>query len=193
MTGTRRIVTAVALAAMIGPPVFVAAQAPMGRGARQVRAVPIQVGRHILGTPILNTAGAFSSLPAARGLTLVGIVQTHAGMPVPDAGTVIVRNLYGGHVAARTPVNGLAQFSVRGLPPGVYTADLLGANGTVLASSPAFTGGAGEVIQLAQTIQTIPLQGVGRVVSSATTSALSTAASSGVLAVSPGAPVTPGS
>ena len=69
---------------------------------------------------------------------------------------------------------------------------LIGGSGRVLASSPAFTAAAGEVIQISQTIPVLPVQGLGRFVSSATSSALSTAASSGILAVAEGVPVTPG-
>ncbi len=193
MTGTRRIATAVALGAMLGTQAFVAAQSPRPGAARHVRTAPIQAGRRLVDIPILNEAGSFSPLPSSRGMTVFGIVQNHAGILVPNAGRVIIRDLFSGRVLARTAVNHLAEYSVRGLPPGVYTAELVNDDGNVIASSPAFTATDGEVIQLAQTIPNTPPQGIARAIRSATMAALSTAAGSGVLAIAPGAPVTPGS
>lgn len=157
--------------------------------AQPIRIAPVQVGRITPG-PILDATGAFMPLRgSARGMTVYGIVQNHLGILVPNAGTIVVRDILTGRIVAQTQVNGLAQFSFQGLEPGLYTAELVSGGGAVIASSPAFSAGVGEVIQIAQTIPTVPLQGLGRFASSATSSVVTSAASSGVLAVTEGPPV----
>ena len=137
--------------------------------------------------------GSFSALRSnSRSVSVFGIVQNHAGALVPNAGRVILRELLTGQVAGTADVNDLAQFSLRTVPPGLYSAELLEPTGRVIASTPAFAAAAGQVIQLAQTIPSLPAQGLARVAASATSNALVSAASSGVLAVAPGASVTPG-
>ena len=190
MQVTRRGMIALVVLTVLASHAWVTAQVLVTGSARHVRTAPIEVGRRV-GQPILNEVGAFSAMPASRGTTIFGIVQQHTGTLVPNAGLVIIRNLLTGQVMARTTVNELAQFSVRGLPPGLYTAELVNTAGDTIASTPAFTAGVGEVIQLAQTIPVTPLQGVARVASSVTTSALSSAASSGVLAVAAPAATSP--
>ncbi|MGE0039661.1 MAG: hypothetical protein AB7V01_00620 [Vicinamibacterales bacterium] len=172
-----------------------AAQQPIGPGpatAQPVRMAPIQLGR-IDSAPILDTEGAFMPLRgSSRGMNIYGIVQNQLGVMVPNAGTVVIRDILTGRVVAQTQVNNLAQFTFQGLEPGLYTAELVNnVGGAVIASSPAFSAAAGEVIQIAQTIPTVPLTGLARFASSATSSAVTSAASSGVLAVTPGAPVSP--
>lgn len=167
------------------------APAPGPTMAQPIRMAPIQLGR-IVPEPMLESTGAFMPLRgSSRGMSVYGIVQNHLGILVPDAGTIVVRDILTGRVVAQTQVNGLAQFSFQGLEPGLYTAELVGNSGAVIASSPAFSAGVGEVIQIAQTIPTVPLQGLGRFASSATSSVVTTAASSGVLAVTEGPAVTP--
>jgi hypothetical protein len=119
-----------------------------------------------------------------------GIVQSHAGVPVPNAGLVVVRELTTGAIAGATQVNELAQFSLRGLPPGLYVAELVQA-GAVVASTPAFSAAPGQVIQVSHTIPAPPASALLRATRSATAVAISAAASSGVLAISPGLPVSP--
>lgn len=190
MIRTRTGVAAV-VAGIVGLGALAHAQVPGAGAARHVRSAPIQVGR-LVGSPITNAVGSFLPLRAtSRGAEIFGVVQNHMGTPVPRAGTVILRELRTGRVSGTTEVNDMAQFSLRALPPGLYTAELFGSSGTVLASTPAFSIGAGQVLQIAQTIPVMPAQGLARVAASATSSALFSAASSGVLAVAPGASVTP--
>lgn len=171
---------------------LVSAQVPAVIAARHVRSAPIQVGR-LVGAPLTNAVGSFSPLRGTpRGANIFGIVQNHMGALVPNAGVVIVRELLIGKVVGTTQVNDLAQFSIRALPPGLYTAELVGNSGAVIASTPAFSAAMGEVIQISQTIPVLPIQGFARAAASATNTALSAAASSGVMAVTEGAPVSPG-
>lgn len=183
---------ALVVAALVVTHAIVGAQVRIPTNAQRVRSAPIQVARLVTARPIHSGVGAFTAMSSVRGTTIFGIVQNHVGVLVPSAGVVLIRELVTGNVVARTTVDELAQFSFQGLPSGLYSAELVGGNGTVLASSPAFNAAVGEVIQISQTIQTLPVQGLGQFASSATSSALSTAASSGVLAVTEGVPVSPG-
>ena len=185
--------TAIVAATVLSTGAFVTAQAPAAGVARHVRSAPIQVGR-LVSAPVLDRPGSFAPLKVgSRAVSLFGIVQNHLGVLVPNAGTVYVRELLTGQVVDTTRVNDLAQFSVRGLPPGLYTAELVGPSGSIIASTPAFSAAVGDVIQISQTVSIAPAQGVMRALTSATSSALSSAAASGVMAVTPGAPVSPGS
>ena len=181
------------IAVLGGVGAVINAQSPDSIAARHVRQAPIQVARRV-SAPVMDRVGAFSPLPrSSGGAEVFGIVQDTAGALVPNAGTVIVRELLGGIVAATTPVNEAAQFSMRSIPPGLYTAELVGPTGSVIASTAAFSADAGEVIQISQTIPRAPTAGFARAISSVTSAALSMAAGAGVRAVAPGAPVTPGS
>jgi hypothetical protein len=177
--------------AVLGLSAWVDAQV-MTSAARHVRSVPIQSGR-LVSAPITDAVGSFSPLRSnANTINVFGIVQNHMGVLVPSAGVVVVRELLTGRVVGTTEVNELAQFSFRSLPPGLYTAELVGRSGGIIASTPAFSAAIGEVIQLSQTIPAIPLQGFARAAASATSSALSSAASTGVLAITPGVAVSSG-
>ena len=185
-------VTTTVAAGLLVLSALVSAQVPAVIAARHVRSAPIQVGR-LVGAPLTNAVGSFSPLRGTpRGANLFGIVQNHMGALVPNAGVVIVRELLIGKVVGTTQVNDLAQFSIRALPPGLYTAELVGNSGAVIASTPAFSAAMGEVIQISQTIPVLPIQGFARAAANATNTALSAAASSGVMAVTEGAPVSPG-
>lgn len=161
-------------------------------GSRRVPSQPVKRGQ-VVSSPVLDEAGAFMPLRGTSGIAIFGIVQNHLGQLIPSAGTVILRELLTERIVAQTTVNELAQFSFKGLPGGLYSVELVGQSGAVLASSAAFTAGAGEVIQIAQTIPVLPLDGVAKAVSSATSSAMATAASSGVLAVADAPPLSPSS
>lgn len=181
------------VAVVMGAPALLA-QAPVGprpEALGPIRTPPIQLAR-IEPELLLDSEGSFMPLRGtARGMSVYGIVQDHLGVLVPDAGTAQVRDIITGEVIAEAKVNELAQFSFRGLEPGLYTTELIGRGGSIISSSQAFSAAAGEVIQLAQTVPTIPLTGFGRFISSATSSVVSSAASAGVLAVAEDAPVTP--
>ena len=191
MIRIRHSVTSLVVLTVAGAHALVDAQVPAETAARHVRSAPIRVAR-LVSEPIVDAIGSFTApRSASRGVDIVGIVQNHLGVLVPNAGTVVVRELQSGAVVGTTPVNTLAQFSLRALPPGLFAAELVTETGAVIASTPAFPAAAGEVIQIAQTIPMRPSTGFVRVASSATSIALSTAASLGVLAIAPGAPTTP--
>lgn len=191
-TRIRYVAAIIGATAFVSIGAYVSAQVPT-LAARHVRSVPIKVGR-LVGAPVMSGTGAFAPLRGApKGVHVFGIVQNHTGVLVPNAGVVIVRELLTGKVVGKSEVNDVAQFSIRSLPADIYTAELVGQSGAVIASTPAFSATAGETIQISQTIAAGPLQGFAKGVASATSTALVTAASSGVLAVRPGAPVSPGS
>jgi hypothetical protein len=179
---------AVVLMAVQYPPA--AAQTPESIAARHVRPSPIRVGR-LVSAPVMDDVGSFTALPDS--VNVIGVVQNDVGVLVPNAGTVVVRELEHGTVAGRATVDQAARFSLRGLPPGLYTSELVSPSGTVLATTSAFSASRGEVVQIAHTIPSPLARGFIKGVESATSAALAIAASSGVLAIAPGAPVTPGS
>lgn len=182
---------AIAAMVLIGaqyPPA--AAQAPESIAARHIRPAPIRVGR-LVSAPVLDDVGSFTAVPDS--VNIIGLVQNDVGVLVPNAGTVIIRELEQGTVAGRATVNAVARFTLGGLPPGMYTSELVSPAGAVLATTPAFSASRGEVVQIAHTIPSPPVRGFMKGVASATSAALAIAASSGVLALTPGAPVTPGS
>ena len=168
------------------------AQAPRRVAARHVRPNPIEVGR-LISAPILDAPGSFTALRTdSTTAEILGVVQTPSGAPAPHAGIIVIRALSTGTAAGTTEVNGLAQFAIRSLRPGLYTAELVDRSGKVLVTSPAFTAAAGDLIQIAQTLP--PSQDrLRETIQSATYRALTLAASSGVIALSPGAPTTPDS
>jgi hypothetical protein len=184
-------VASLVVSSLLAVSVFAEGQAPANNAARHMRPAPVRVGR-LISAPLMDDIGSFSPLPGSRLVNIIGIVQTDRGTLVPNAGTVVVRELMNGSVVGTTLVNELAQFGLRALPPGLYVAELIGRSGRVLANTPAFSAAAGELIQISQTIHEPQAEGFWRTASSATSVALSTAASSGVLALTPGVPVTPG-
>lgn len=190
MTRIRPGVAAIVVAGSVCVAALVSAQVP-AVAARHVRSVPVHVGR-LVGAPIMNAVGSFSPVRDTAGVSIFGIVQNHAGALVPNAGVVTIRELLTGRVVGTVRVNELAQFSMHSLPPGLYTAELTGSSGAVIASTPAFSAGVGEVVQISQTIPIAPIGGFARAAASATNSALSAAAGSGVTAVTAGVPVSPG-
>lgn len=190
MTRIRFGVAAIVAAGGVAVAALVSAQVP-AVAARHVRSVPIQVGR-LVGAPVMNATGSFSPLRGSSGVSVFGIVQNHTGALVPNAGVVAIRELLTGKVVGTVQVNDLAQFSMHSLPPGLYTAELTGSSGMVIASTPAFSAAMGQVIQLSQTIPMLPIGGFARVTASATNSVLTAAASSGVTAITAGVPVSPG-
>ncbi|HUE90001.1 MAG TPA: hypothetical protein VMO26_28305 [Vicinamibacterales bacterium] len=143
-------------------------------------------------TPIREGRGAFESVrPGRSSVTVRGIVQNTQGELVPRAGSVRVRSLVDGTVAGRTDVDRLAQFTIAGLEPGIYTAELVGPSGAIIVTSAAFSAGAGEIIQLAPVVPETPASGIIAALGNATTSVVTSAASAGIIAVDPGQPVSP--
>ena len=188
-----RMKDAVAIAAvlsLVAVEALLQAQTSPTVAARHVRIVPIRVAR-LVSPPVVDAPGTSSALRVARGADIIGIVQNTFGEPVPNAGTAVVRNLETGTIVESAPIGGSAQFTIRGLEPGLYSVDIVGPNGGVVASTPAFSAAAGDVIHVAPTIPGVPAQGLLPALRSATSAAISAAASLGVLATRQGAPVTP--
>jgi hypothetical protein len=155
-----------------------------------VRVVPISVVR-LVSPPVVDVPGTSSGASAARGVEIVGIVQNTFGEPVPNAGTAAVRNLETGTIVESSAIGESAQFTIRGLEPGLYSVDIVGPTGGVVASTPAFSAAPGQVVHVAPTIPGVPAQGFLPALHSATSAAISAAASMGVLTILEGAPVTP--
>ena len=148
--------------------------------------------------PVTPTFERLTPIEAFEGLrhrrhtaTVHGIVQNTRGQLVPEAGTVLVRSLTDGTVSAQVEVDRLAQFTIQNLDPGLYTAELVGRSGSVIATSNAFSAGAGEIIQLAPVVPTEPVSGLLSALGQATSSVVTSAASAGIIATNPGQPVTP--
>jgi hypothetical protein len=142
--------------------------------------------------PITDSAGAFAGLRSSvKGATIYGIVQNQLGLLLPNAGLVLVRNLRDGGVVAESRVDELAQFAVRGFAPGLYTAELVDVSGGIIATTGSFSAEDGQVIQLAPVIPVSPAGWLSTVVGNATSSAVSSAAGAGVMALDSGEPISP--
>ena len=178
---------AIIVAWLLGP--IVSAQGPLR--ADPILNTPLTPPRITL-DPMDRGAGAFRALRTSnRGITIHGIVRNHIGYLVPNAGVIVIRRLDDGTVVGDAAVNEFAEFSWRGFDPGVYAAELIDEGGSVITTSGAFTAGMGEVVQLAPVIPVSPVSGFSSWISTATESAINSASSAGVLAVSSGLPVSP--
>ena len=158
----------------------------------------------MLGTPIVKqplrgdpirlprderSIGAFVPTSRTTKATVHGIVQNHLGELVPLAGMVVLRSLVTGQAVATAPVDELATFVVKGFEPGVYSAELVSASGSVIASSQSFTAGIGEVIGITPIIPGNTVAGIAQLLntsSAATASVVNSAMSAGVLAIDSG-------
>jgi hypothetical protein len=70
-------------------------------------------------------------------------------------------------------------------------AELVSDSGNLLATSASFSAGIGEVIQLAPVVPLTPASGLSSMLGNATSGAVSSAASAGIVAVDPGQPASP--
>src|SRR4029079_9245924 len=122
---------------------------------------------------------------------VIGSVQNYLGALVPNAGDVVIRSLTDGNVVAHTRADQFAQFLIRGVDPGVYTAQLVSDTGATLATTGAFSAGPGETVGVALTIPNSALANVAAIFANSTSSVVNSAASGGVLAVKAGEPVSP--
>lgn len=167
---------------------LVTAQGPEPGQAVRLQPITPRVERL---TPVREGSGAFEGLRQDRTtITVRGIVQNTLGHLAPLAGTVLLRSLVDGTVAGEAEVDALAQFSIRGFGPGMYTAELVGHAGSVLATTSAFSADVGEIIHLVPVIPTTR-SGLVSTVETVTSSIVTSAASAGILAVNQGQPVTP--
>ena len=144
-------------------------------------------------SPIQEGVGAFSAPPAPTASRIFGVVINESGLIVPSAGYVIVRSLRDGKVIGQTQVDPLGQFSLPGVDPGLYAAELVNQAGSLITSSPSFTVGIGEIVQLTPVVSQSSLGGLSTLLGSSTAGAVNSAVSAGVLAIETPVPISPGS
>jgi hypothetical protein len=77
---------------------------------------------------------------------LVGMARTSLNAPIPYA-RLLLRNIRTGQVMSRTTANQQGQFSFLDLDPSQYIVELVGADGSVVASSPVVALARGDVRQ----------------------------------------------
>jgi hypothetical protein len=142
-------------------------------------------------SPITDGVGAFSAPPGISSSRIFGVVINELGLIVPSAGYVIVRSLKNGSVTGQTQVDHLGQFSLPGVDPGLYAAELVNQSGTILTTSPSFTVGVGEIVQLTPVVSDTSLGGFGSLVGNSTAGAVDSAVNAGVLAINTPAPISP--
>lgn len=142
-------------------------------------------------TPIQEGIGAFSALPATIRSRIFGVVINELGLIVPSAGTVLIRSLHDGKVIGQTQVDNLGQFGVPGVDPGLYAAELVDGAGSVITSSPAFTVGVGQIVQITPVVPQSSLGGLASIVGSSTANTVNSAVNAGVLAVETLSPISP--
>lgn len=99
----------------------------------------------------LKTAlASFTSEPVAalggKVNALIGMARTSLNMPIPYA-RVVLRNIRTGQIQARATANEQGQFSFLDLDSSSYIVELLGADGSVVASSQMVALGRGDVRQ----------------------------------------------
>jgi hypothetical protein len=140
---------------------------------------------------IEDQIGSFTGLKTTASNRIYGVVINEVGVVLPSAGTIVIRSLMNGTEVAQTAVDPLGQFAVRGIESGLYTAELVNASGNILTSSPAFTVGVGEIVQLTPVVSQRGFDGLSRLFTSGTRSAVVSAISAGVLTVAPLPAVSP--
>lgn len=164
------------------------AQGPIKGSPAQLK--PVDSGR-IVGQPLEDTPGAFLGLRRDSSATrVVGTVVTSQGLIVGAAGLVMLRNLTTGRIVGQVQVDQLGQFGLAGFEPGIYVAEVVDATGSIIATSPAFTVGLSELVQIAPIIPANPLTSFAYWASNSAATAISSATSAGVIAVDEGTDVT---
>lgn len=141
--------------------------------------------------PIVDGTGAFFAPPGIRSSRIFGVVINEMGVIVPSAGFVVVRSLRHGKVIGQTEVDKLGQFNVPGVEPGLYAAELVNQSGTVLSTSPSFTVGVGEIVQLTPVVSDTSLGGLASLMGDSTAGAVNSAVGAGVLAIETPDPISP--
>lgn len=148
-----------------------------------------QQGTFVRTTPKLvldEGAGAYQQ----AGNALIGTARDSADEVIAEA-HVQLRNLRTGTIDQAATTNAEGAFAFRSIEPGTYVVEMTLAGGGVAALSEATTVGAGEVVQTLVRL-TARTRSFGWWMGSTANSAVSQAASVGVLTVEPGLPVTPG-
>jgi hypothetical protein len=182
-----RLTGAIVVAGTVG---FAQVPAPTPRIAGQRVDVP-PLSERINIRPVTEGPGAFSKPRAARTSRVFGAVINELGFIVPSAGLVVLRSLEDGNIVAQTEVDAFGQFNVPQIAPGLYTADLVDDRGAVLTSSPSFTVGLDEVVQITPVVSQRTDGGLGALLRSGTAGVLYAASSAGVLAIQTPAPISP--
>lgn len=141
--------------------------------------------------PINDGSGAFTAPPGISSSRIFGVVINEMGIVVPSAGFVIVRSLRDGKVIGQTEVDKTGQFNMPGVQPGLYAAELVNQSGTVLTSSPSFTVGVGEIVQLTPVVTDTSLGGLSSLMGNSTAGAIDSAVNAGVLAIKTPDPISP--
>jgi hypothetical protein len=142
-------------------------------------------------TPITDGTGAFSAAPGVTRSRIFGVVINEIGIVVPSAGFVIVRSLRDGRVIGQAEVDKLGQFSLPGVDPGTYAAELVNQKGVIITTSPSFTVDAGEIVQLTPVVTDPSLGGLAALFGNNTAGAVASAVNAGVLAIDSREPISP--
>jgi hypothetical protein len=142
-------------------------------------------------SPIQDEVGAFTAPPATTTSRIFGVVINELGLIVPSAGFVLIRSLRDGKIIGQTEVDQLGQFSLPGVDPGLYAAELVNQAGTLLTTSPSFTVGIGEIVQLTPVVSQSSIGGLASLIGNSTAGAVNSAASAGILAIQTPTPLSP--
>lgn len=149
------------------------------------------ISERITVSPIEEGPGAFAPAPASGSSRIFGVVINDLGLIVPSAGFVIVRNLRDGKVIGQVQVDQLGQFTMPGVGPGLYSAELVNSTGGVITASPSFTVGVGEIVQLTPVVANNSIGGLASLIGNSTAGAVNSAVSGGVIALQTPAPLSP--
>lgn len=176
---------------LVGSVAFAQGPAPIQERILGQRIDVPPINERISIVPITEGVGAFTATPTSSSSRIFGVVINELGVIVPSAGFVIVRSLQNGKVIGQTQVDTLGQFSLPGIDPGLYTAELVDEGGTIITSSPSFTVGIGEIVQLTPVVSQHSLSGLSALMGSSTAGAVNSAVSAGVLAIQTPGPISP--
>ena len=166
-----------------------AAQGPITQ--RPYSLQPLPSGR-IEVRPFDDTTGAFAGLRrTGLGARVGGTVLTSDGLPAGSVGSVLLRSLVSGRTGDPIPLDPQGQFTLSGVQPGLYVADVVDPGGSLLTSSSAFTVAAGESATIWPVIPARPLSSFAYWTSNSISNALNAAANAGILAGDPPPDATP--
>lgn len=180
-----------ALVLLVGSVAFAQAPGPLQERILGQRIDVPPINERINIAPINDGSGAFTAPPGISSSRIFGVVINEMGIVVPSAGFVIVRSLRDGKVIGQTEVDKTGQFNMPGVQPGLYAAELVNQSGTVLTSSPSFTVGVGEIVQLTPVVTDTSLGGLSSLMGNSTAGAIDSAVNAGVLAIKTPDPISP--
>jgi hypothetical protein len=157
--------------------------------SRPINLSPLPVER-IQVAPIEDSEGAFRGLPKTA-TRVSGMVLTSDGAPAGPVGHVVLRNLSNGEAGAPVAIDAGSRFDVSDVTPGTYAAEVSDGQGRVLAVTSAFSLAAGDAVTLMVVIPDRRVRSFWYWGQSAVAAVLNAAAGAGILAETPGPPVTP--